>query len=170
MRETDWGGNWVLFWWAGAYSVNFSSNFLLMGGVVSSLMLDLRPNYGGGNEDNGDFLQKVPFTDCCTQCLWIWSKPPPTYTSVRGSWTLTGISESVSCGVTAPFSWVLVRTGFVSALQESVSQVLCDFCWFYGRVNGDLLQKGLCYTQVCCTQSLCGRPLLTHTSTGDTQT
>ena len=29
--------------------------------------------------------------------------PPP------DSWTLTGMSESVSCGVTAPFSWVLVH-------------------------------------------------------------
>ena len=39
-----------------------------------------------------------------------------------------------------------------------------------GGVNGDLLQEGLCHTQVCCTQSpcLCGRPLLT--STGDAQT
>ena len=25
-------------------------------GYVSSLLLDLRPNYGGGNEDNGDLL------------------------------------------------------------------------------------------------------------------
>ena len=42
----------------------------------------------------------------------------------------------------------------------------------YGGTNGDLLQKGLCHTQVCCTQSPCpcGRPLLTRTSTGDTQT
>ena len=41
-----------------------------------------------------------------------------------------------------------------------------------GGVNGDLLQEGLCYTQVCYTQSPCpsGRPLLTHTFTGDTQT
>ena len=39
-------------------------------------------------------------------------------------------------------------------------------------LNGDLLPEGLCHTQVCCTQSPCpcGRPLLTHTSTGDTQT
>ena len=28
------------------------------------------------------------------------------------SWALTGKSDSVSCGVTAPFSWVLVRTRF----------------------------------------------------------
>ena len=41
-----------------------------------------------------------------------------------------------------------------------------------GGVNGDLLQEGLCHTQVCCTQSPCpcGRPLLTCTSTGDAQT
>ena len=40
----------------------------------------------------------------------------------------------------------------------------------YCGVNGDLLQEGLCHTQACCTQSLCSRPQLTHTSTGDTQT
>ena len=27
---------------------------------VPSLLFDLRPNYGGGNEDTGDLLQKVP--------------------------------------------------------------------------------------------------------------
>ena len=39
-------------------------------------------------------------------------------------------------------------------------------------VDGNLLQEGLCHTQVCCTQSPdpCSRPLLTQTSTGDTQT
>ena len=41
------------------------------------------------------------------------------------SWTLTDKSGSVTCGVTAPFSWVLVHTGFVCALQESVSAVMC---------------------------------------------
>ena len=44
------------------------------------------------------------------------------------------------------------------------------FWWSYGVANGDLLQEGLCHTQVCSTQSPCGWPLLTHTSTGDTQT
>ena len=33
---------------------------------VSSLLFDLRPNYGGGNEDNGDLLQKKV---TCTQGL-----------------------------------------------------------------------------------------------------
>ena len=31
-------------------------------GCVPSLLLDLRPNYGGGNEDNGDLLQKDQFS------------------------------------------------------------------------------------------------------------
>ena len=29
-------------------------------GCVPSLLFDLRPNYGGGNEDNGELLQKAP--------------------------------------------------------------------------------------------------------------
>ena len=37
-------------------------------GCVPSLLFDLRPNYGGGNEDNGDLLQKGPCTHCYTQC------------------------------------------------------------------------------------------------------
>ena len=70
----------------------------------------------------------------------------------------------------SPGSWC--TQGFVCALQESVSPVLCKFWWLYGGVNGDLHQEGLCHTQICCTQSLCpcGRPLLTCTFTGDTQT
>ena len=33
-------------------------------GCVPSLLIDLRPNYGGGSEDNGDLLQKVPCMHC----------------------------------------------------------------------------------------------------------
>ena len=50
--------------------------------------------------------------------------------------------------------------------------VLGKFWQLYGGVNDDLLQEGLCHTQVYCTQSPCpcSSPLLTCTSTGDTQT
>ena len=60
----------------------------------------------------------------------------------------------------------------VCALQESVSPILCEFCQLYSGANGDLLQEGLCHTQVYCTQSPCpcSSPLLTRTSSGDTQT
>ena len=79
-------------------------------GCVPYLLFYLRPNYGGGNEDNGDLLQKVPCTHCYTQCLQPCSRPPLTHASAGDSWTLMGKSGSVSCGVTAPFSWVLVHT------------------------------------------------------------
>ena len=70
----------------------------------------------------------------------------------------------------SPGSWC--TQGFVCALQESVSPVLCKFWWLSGGVNGDLLQEGFCHTQVYCTQGSCpcSRPLLTCVSTGDTQT
>ena len=51
------------------------------------------------------------------------------------------------------------------AFQEPISTVLCEFCWFYDGVNGNLLQEGLCHTQ-----SSCSRLLLSCTSTGGTQT
>ena len=63
-------------------------------------------------------------------------------------------------------------TRFVCALQKSVPPVLCKFWQLYGWVNGDLLQEGLCHTQVCCTQSPCpcSGPPPTHPSPGDAQT
>ena len=99
---------------------------------------------------------------CCTHCPQPCSRPLPTHASTGDSWTLPGKSGSVSCGVTAPFSWVLVHTDSVCALQESVSPVPCKFWWLYGGVNGDLLQEGLCHTH---TQGPCpyGNPLLTCT-------
>ena len=61
----------------------------------------------------------------------------------------------------SPRSWC--KQCSVCALQECVSPVLCKFWQLYDGVNGDLLQEGLCHTQVCCTQSPCPRssPLLT---------
>ena len=100
-------------------------------GCVPSLLLDLRPNYGGGNEDNGDLLQKVPCTHCYTQCPQPCSRPLPTHASAGDSWTLLGKSGSVSCGVTTPFSCVLVHTRFCLCLRVCFP-VLCNF-W---RVSG----------------------------------
>ena len=80
-------------------------------GYFLSLLFVLRPNYGGGNKDNGNLLQKLPCMHCCTQCPRPCSWPLPTHISSTGdSWTLTGKSGSVPCGVTAPFSCVLVHT------------------------------------------------------------
>ena len=141
-------------------------------GCVPSLLFDLRPNYGGDSEDNGDLLQKVPCKHCFTQSPRPCSRSPLTHISARDSWTLTGKSGSVSWGILLLSSGSWCIQGSVCALQESLSPVLCKFWQLYGGINGDLLQEGLCHTQVCCTQSPCPcvRPLLTRTSAGDTQT
>ena len=107
-----------------------------------------------------------------TQCPQHCSRPLPTHASARDSWALLGKSGSVSCVVTAPFSWVLMHTRFCLCPPRAYFPVLCKFWQLYGGVNGNLLQEGLCHIHVCCTQSLCpcGSPLLTLTSTGDAQT
>ena len=91
-------------------------------------LFDLRPNYGGGNEDNGYLIQKVLCMHCCTQCLRPCSRPPATHTSAGDSWTLIGKSGSVSCGVTAPFFWVLMHTGFCLCPTKVCFPHLCKFC------------------------------------------
>ena len=81
-------------------------------GCVPSLLFDLRPNCGGGNEDNGGLLLKVLCTHCHTQHPQPCSRPPPTHASTGDSWTLTGKSGSISYGDTVFFSWLLVCTSF----------------------------------------------------------
>ena len=141
-------------------------------GCVPSLLFDLRPNYGGGNEDNGDLLQKIPCRHCCTQCPRLCSRPPSTHASARVSWTLwASLGQSLVGSLLLSLrSWHAQAS--VCALRESVSPVLCKFWHLYGGVNGDSLQEGLCHTQVYFTQSSfpCSSPLLTHTTAGETQT
>ena len=140
-------------------------------GCVPSLLFDLRANHSGSNKENGDLLQKVPCMHCHTQCPHPCSRPPLTHTSARESWTLREKSGSVYCEVTA-FSWSWRAEGFVCALQESVSPVLCKFWRLCGGVNGNLFQEDLCHTLVYCTQSPYSdsKTLLTRTSAVDTQT
>ena len=90
--------------------------------LCSLPVIYLGPNYGGGNEDNGYLLQKVPCMYCYTQCPQPCSRPPPTYISTEDPWTLPGKSGSVSYGalLLSPGSWC--TQGSVCALQESVSQ------------------------------------------------
>ena len=76
--------------------------------------------------------------------------------------------RQVSCGVTVPFSWVLVHKVLLCP-PRVYFPVLCKFWQVYSGVDGDLLQEDLCHTH---TQSSCpcGRPLQTCASTGDAQT
>ena len=96
-------------------------------------------------------------------------QPTPPLETPEHSWESLGQSL-VGSLLLSPGSWCTQDS--VCALQESLSPVLCKFWSLYSRANGDLLQEGLCHTQVYCTQSPCpcSSPLLTHISTGDTQT
>ena len=100
----------------------------------SGLPFYLRPNYGGGNEDNGDFLQKAPCRHCDTQCPKPCSRPLPTDASTRDSWTLTAsLGHSlVRSLLLSPASWFTQAS--VCAIQESVSPVLCKSWRLYGVV------------------------------------
>ena len=113
-----------------------------------------RAKHGGGNEDNGDLLQKVPWKHCYTRAPspaagQHWPTPPletPGHSQASLGPSLLG-SLLVS-----PGSW---RTqDSVCALQGSISQSR-EFWQRCGGVHGDLLQEGLLHAQVCCTQSPC---------------
>ena len=112
---------------------------------------------------------------CCSQCSQPCSRPPSTHTSAGNSWTLTGKSGSVSCGVTALLSWVLVH----KVLFVPFKSLFPQSCVSSGgsmvglMVTSSKRAYATHYmTEVCCSQSPCpqSRPLLTHASTGDTQT
>ena len=82
-------------------------------------------NYGGGDKDNGNLLQKVPCMHCCTQC------PHPTAghhqpTPLPGVGWTTGHSQA-SLGQSLVWSLLIFpgsryTQASVCALQESVSQ------------------------------------------------
>ena len=109
--------------------------------------------------------------DCCTQCPWPCSWPSPTHASARDSWhSKASLGQSlVESLLLSPGSWW--AQGFVCALQESVSPVLCKFWGLYGGLMVTSSKRAFAIPQVCCTQSPCpwSSPLLTHTSSGDTQ-
>ena len=105
------------------------------------LCCDQGPNYGGGKEDNGDLLQKVPCMHCHSRYPQPCSRPPLTHASAGDSWTLLGKSGSVSCGVTAPFSWVLVHTKFCLCPPRVCFPVLCKFWQLYGGLMATSSRK-----------------------------
>ena len=125
-------------------------------------------------------VMKIMATSCKRSGQALLHSVPPTLQQATADphlcWRLLDIHGQVWVSLLwGHWSFLLgpgAHKGFICALQEFVPWVLCKFWWHCGGVNGDLLQEGLCYTQVCCTQSscCCSRLLLTHTSTGDTQT
>ena len=64
---------------------------------VLSLLFDLRPNYGGGNEDISDFLQKVPCPYCCINAAAGHHLPTPLLETPGHSQTSLGQSLVCHC-------------------------------------------------------------------------
>ena len=81
-------------------------------GFVPSLLFDLRPNHGGGNEGNVDLLQNVPFVWCYTQCPQPWGRPMPPPETPGHSRASLGQSL-VGSLLLSPGSWCI--QGFVCA-------------------------------------------------------
>ena len=99
----------------------------------------LGPNYGGGNEDNGDLFQKGPMHSLLNSVPPTLQQATANHTSNGDSWTLTIKSGPVSCGVTAPFSWVLVHTRLCLCPPRVFFLGLWKVWQLYGGLNGDLL-------------------------------
>ena len=121
-------------------------------GCFPFLLFGLRPNYGGGNEDNVYLFKQVPCTHFWTQCPWSCSRPLLTHSSLE----IPGHSQE-SLGqsllgllLLSPGFWC--ARGFVCALQECVSPVLYKFC------NQILLASKVKISG--CSQSLCQIPRL----------
>ena len=105
-------------------------------------------------------------------CIITLSPPVPQQATTNlDSRTPRGKPELVSHGALIP-SPVSLHTSFHLCCPTVYFPVPCKFWQLYGGVNDDLVQEGLCHTEVCYTQSPCphSSPPLTHTSTGNAQT
>ena len=91
-------------------------------GCAPSLLFGLKPNHGRVNEDV-DLLQDSG-PHFCVQCPL--TPQQASHASARDSWTLPGKSGSVSCGDTAPFSWLLVHTRFCLCPQKVCFPQFCE--------------------------------------------
>ena len=88
-------------------------------GCVPSRLFDLRSNYGGGNEDNGDLLQKVPCTLSAPNPAAGHHRPMHLPETPGHSQASLGQSL-VGSLLLSPGSWC--AQGSVCVLQESVPQ------------------------------------------------
>ena len=127
-------------------------------------MFDLRPNYCGNNEDNGDLLQKVSCTHCHTQCPnseagHICHRLLDTHGQVWVSLLLDHCSFFLG-PYAHKFLFLPSKSLFPQSCVSSGSSVL-----------GLMVTSSKSPCPGLATQSPCpcSRPLLTCTSPGDTQ-
>ena len=128
----------------------------------------LGPRYGGDNEDNDNLPQRFHL------CIATLSAPNHAAGHHRPMPPPETPRHPQAMGQ-SPVGSLLFSPGFlVHRVLLCPPKVyflgLCKFWHLYCVANGDLLQEGLCHTQLCCTQRPCpcGRQLPTHSPTGDT--
>ena len=97
-------------------------------GCVPSLLFDLRLNYAGSNENNGNLLQKGHArTAVLNAPSPAAGHRQPTLPPENPGHSQASLSQSlVGSLLLSSGSWF--TQGFVCVLQESVSSVLCKFC------------------------------------------
>ena len=109
-------------------------------GCVPSLLFDLRPNCGVGNEDNGGLLQKA----LCMHCQLSAPDPaaghrrPTPLPETPGSPQASLGQSPVGSLLLSPGSWC---TRFCLCPPRVCFPVLWKFWRLYGGVDGDLLQE-----------------------------
>ena len=134
MGETDWGGNWVLFWWAGPCSVNVQSNFLLMGGaspcqsLVGSLLLS--PGSWYAQDLVCAFQESVSPVLCKFWQL---------YAGINGNFLKEGLCYALVCYIQSPCpcGWPLLTHIFAGDTQT-------QFCLSFWTVFRDTRKKSWC--------------------------
>ena len=89
--------------------------------LCSLLVIYLGPNYGGGNEDNGNVLQKVPCTYCYTQCPLQQATAEPCLWLETPGHSLESLGQSLVGSLLLSAGHWCTRCS-VCALQESISQ------------------------------------------------
>ena len=89
---------------------------------VPTLLFDLMPKYGGGDEDTDDLLQKVPCRQWYTQQQ---ATADPRLHQTPGHSHASLGQSLVGSLLLSP--WSCCVQGSFFALQESVSPVLCKF-------------------------------------------
>ena len=95
-------------------------------GCVPFQLFDLRPNYGGSNEDNDNLLQKVLGMHCHTQCPNPAADPCCPMPETPGHSQASLAQSLVGSLLLPPGSWC--AQSFLCALQESFPPLLCKFC------------------------------------------
>ena len=123
---------------------------------IPSLLFDLRPNYGGGHEDNGDngdLLQKVPCLHCCS----------PTPLPETPGHLLASLGWSVLGSLGPGVHKVLFVPSKSLFLQSCVSSVGSVVGLMATSSRGLIPYPGRLHPE----PDPCDSPLLTGTSTGD---